>query len=207
MSVSDSDSNNVEMNAGAFDCVSLVDYKSTEFLPREPKPEHVAQLNLYNYLLKANGWPTADYLEVHYFSGKGEQPLEAPIWTDEQVLAYIQVKAQPVVESWLFSPFALGEVSVPLSLGEGKSDGDGEPTQVTQPAPALTNQAEADSWLPERLNPADRNNGGWKCNPQYCDHAAYCWPSGVPGLEQRARAKQAADGAVRRGFYAALKRT
>jgi len=172
--------------------VTLTDYKSTEFLPREPKPEHVAQVNIYNELLRANGWPPADALEIHYFSGKDEQPFPVPIWSSEQVQAYLQIRTLPLVESLLAKP----------------DDDEDEKNEVAgeQNFFAATNDAAVDaddSWLPARLNPLNRNAGGWKCDPKYCNYAHQCWPGpgGVPGLNEREAAKEKAEGARRRTLF------
>jgi len=135
--------------------VTLTDYKSTEFLPRESKPEHVAQVNIYNELLRVNGWPPADALEIHYFSGKEEQPFPVPIWSSGQVQQYLQLRTLPLVESLLAKP--------------DEDEDDENEVAGEQSLFAATNDAAVDaddSWLPARLDPLNRNAGGWEVRPE-----------------------------------------
>ena len=100
----------------------LQDWKTTDNLPKYGAyPSHVAQVNIYRWLLGLD--PEKTTLEVHYFSMKGHKscPLResstrggrtsvSQYWTDEQVEAYLDdrlVKLKASLDANIPMPYAL----------------------------------------------------------------------------------------------------
>ena len=100
----------------------LQDWKTTDNLPKYGAyPSHVAQVNIYRWLLGLD--PEKTTLEVHYFSMKGHKacPLResstrggrtsmSQYWSDEQVEAYLDdrlVKLKASLESGIPMPYAM----------------------------------------------------------------------------------------------------
>jgi hypothetical protein len=129
---------------------TLIDYKSTAALAYLPKPEHIGQLNSYNLLLEVNRLPRADRLAIDYFSMQAEQVIEVEVWESERTIAYLEERIRPRLAALLAGP------------------------QAEEQA-----EADRDAWLPPRLDPKDRKNGGWKCHRDYCRYADFCWPKGI----------------------------
>lgn len=139
---------------------TLIDYKSTSWLPKEPKPEHIAQIKVYNLLLRENGQPSADALALDYFSMQGEMVFPVPLWDFEATREYLAEKARPVVEAIL---------SIEVAQAQDFEAMEG--------------------WLPPKVNPLDPETGGWKCDYcDHSD--GMCWPDGVPEAPRKTRKKR-----------------
>lgn len=144
---------------------TLTDYKTTEWLPDKAKPEHELQLNIYVFLLAANGYDIPDELRVEYIGMKTQVIRVAELWEVDHTLEQIRQKLLPIVES-----SQAIEQKIQEEFGGDKNAF----------ADCFTPQdPEIESLLPTRLNPLDKKNGGWKCNG-YCPHTTNCWPKGVP---------------------------
>lgn len=113
---------------------TLFDYKSTAMLPYSPKPEHLAQVSLYNELRRQNGLPTANRIAINYFSMSGERIFEAEPYTPDELQAYLTKKITPIIEALLAMPT--------------NADAYAEDT---------------DEWLPKRIDPLNKEIG-WKCS-------------------------------------------
>jgi hypothetical protein len=80
----------------------LDDYKYTAYPPREPRPEHEAQLNVYAWLLENNGLDvdTARVIYLHpknRQTGKRQTTYDVSLWSPEAVERYITAKLLPHV--------------------------------------------------------------------------------------------------------------
>lgn len=145
---------------------TLTDYKTSDWLPDRAKPDHELQLNLYNLLLEANGFPKADELQVEYLGMKGEAIREAQVWDSDTTFDQLRERILPILTSRLAFQAKLD-----------REFGGNEAAFLEQAEPE---DAEIESLLPLRLNPLDKAHGGWKC-AGYCSHTHQCWPNGVPG--------------------------
>ncbi len=69
----------------------LLDYKRPKSLPREAKPEHVAQVNIYRWLVEPQY--EVDNLELVYLGASGPRRLPAAVWPLAQTEAYVAARA------------------------------------------------------------------------------------------------------------------
>lgn len=76
----------------------LIDYKTVERPPRTPSPTHIAQLNLYRWLV-APSYPI-DRLGIVYLTMRATRKVEVPIWPDGQVERYLYERAGGLAEAF-----------------------------------------------------------------------------------------------------------
>ena len=68
----------------------LWDHKTTRFCPKEPKLEHIAQTNIYAWLIGKNGQPKPGIIEINYIDGEKAIPFRFEPWSDASVEAYLR---------------------------------------------------------------------------------------------------------------------
>jgi hypothetical protein len=77
----------------------LIDYKTTDRAPRQPSPLHIAQLNVYRWVVA----PTYEIerLGIVYLTMKGVQKASVPLWPDGQVERFLQERAGALAEAYV----------------------------------------------------------------------------------------------------------
>jgi CRISPR/Cas system-associated exonuclease Cas4 (RecB family) len=76
----------------------LLDYKTTDRAPKLLSPMHIAQLNVYRWLV-APHYPI-DRLGIVYLTMREARKVAAPIWPDGQVERYLIERAGPLAEAY-----------------------------------------------------------------------------------------------------------
>lgn len=76
----------------------LIDYKTTDRAPRQPSELHVAQVNLYRWLVLPQ-YPI-ERLGIVYLTMKGVQKAAVPIWPDGQVERFLHERAGALAEAY-----------------------------------------------------------------------------------------------------------
>ncbi len=76
----------------------LIDYKTTDRAPRVPSELHIAQLNLYRWLVAPVH--EIDRLGIVYLTMKGVKKTSVPIWPDGQVERYVAERAGPLADAY-----------------------------------------------------------------------------------------------------------
>jgi CRISPR/Cas system-associated exonuclease Cas4 (RecB family) len=76
----------------------LIDYKTTDRAPRQPSPLHIAQLNVYRWLVAPEH--QIDRLGIVYLTMKGVQKASVPIWPDGQVERLLQDRGGALAEAY-----------------------------------------------------------------------------------------------------------
>jgi CRISPR/Cas system-associated exonuclease Cas4 (RecB family) len=76
----------------------LIDYKTTDRAPRQPSPQHIAQLNAYRWLVAPSY--QIDRLGIVYLTMKGVQKASVPIWPDGQVERLLAERAGALAEAY-----------------------------------------------------------------------------------------------------------
>jgi hypothetical protein len=76
----------------------LIDYKTTDRAPRQPSPMHIAQLNVYRWLVAPDH--QIDRLGIVYLTMKGVQKAAVPIWPDGQVERFLYERVGPLAEAF-----------------------------------------------------------------------------------------------------------
>jgi CRISPR/Cas system-associated exonuclease Cas4 (RecB family) len=76
----------------------LIDYKTTDRAPRQISPLHVAQLNVYRWLVTP--YHQIDRLGIVYLTMKGVQKASVPIWPDRQAERFLQERAGALAEAY-----------------------------------------------------------------------------------------------------------
>ena len=76
----------------------LIDYKTTDRAPRLPSPLHIAQLNVYRWLV-ALAHPI-ERLGIVYLTMKGVQKASVPLWPDGQVERFLQERAGALADAY-----------------------------------------------------------------------------------------------------------
>lgn len=77
----------------------LVDYKTTDRAPRTLSPMHIAQLNVYRWLV-APEYQIAK-LGIVYLTMRETKKVAVPIWPDGQVERFLAERAGPLAEAYL----------------------------------------------------------------------------------------------------------
>lgn len=86
----------------------IVDYKTKHEAPTEPDPTHVAQLNLYRYLVTHGGidletgqpsYLEIDTLGIVYVTMSALRKVKVPVWSDEQTEAYLNPRLSALAEA------------------------------------------------------------------------------------------------------------
>jgi hypothetical protein len=72
----------------------LEDHKFVGWPPKELKPDHEAQVNVYKWLIEDQGYEV-DSAAVNYLHTKGYIQFEVPLWTTPAVEGYIRRKLVP----------------------------------------------------------------------------------------------------------------
>jgi len=76
----------------------LIDYKTTDRAPRQASPLHIAQLNVYRWLV------TPEYeierLGIVYLTMKGVQKAAVPCWPEGQAERFLQERAGALAEAY-----------------------------------------------------------------------------------------------------------
>jgi hypothetical protein len=75
----------------------LIDYKTTDRAPRQPSPLHIAQLNVYRWLVAPHH--LIDRLGIVYLTMKGVQKAAVPIWPDGQAERFLLERAGALAEA------------------------------------------------------------------------------------------------------------
>jgi CRISPR/Cas system-associated exonuclease Cas4 (RecB family) len=81
----------------------LIDYKTTDRPPRLPSELHIAQLNIYRWLVAPVH--QIDRLGIVYLTMKGVKKASVPIWPDGQVERYLADRAGPLAEAYAGGPW------------------------------------------------------------------------------------------------------
>jgi len=77
----------------------LIDYKTTDRAPRQPSPLHVAQLNVYRWLVAPDY--AIERLGVVYLTMKGVQKASVPLWPDGQAERFVRERAGALAEAYV----------------------------------------------------------------------------------------------------------
>lgn len=77
----------------------LIDYKTTDRAPRQPSPLHIAQLNVYRWLVAPAH--EIERLGIVYLTMKGVQKASVPIWPDGQAERFLQERAGALAEAYV----------------------------------------------------------------------------------------------------------
>jgi hypothetical protein len=76
----------------------LIDYKTTDRAPRQPSPLHIAQVNVYRWLVGPEF--AIDRLGIVYLTMKGVKKASVPVWPDGHVERFIQERAGGLAEAY-----------------------------------------------------------------------------------------------------------
>ena len=76
----------------------LIDYKTTDRPPRQPSPLHIAQLNVYRWLVSPQY--EIDRLGIVYLTMKSVQKAPVPIWPAGQAERFLQERAGALAEAY-----------------------------------------------------------------------------------------------------------
>jgi hypothetical protein len=77
----------------------LVDYKTTDRAPRQLSPLHIAQLNVYRWLVAPAH--AIERLGIVYLTMKGVQKASVPLWPDGQAERFLQERAGALAEAYV----------------------------------------------------------------------------------------------------------
>jgi hypothetical protein len=75
----------------------LSDHKFVGYRPKELRPDHDKQINVYSWLLDGASLPV-DTASVVYMDAKGEVEFDVPLWSTEAVEGYIIRSLRPHIE-------------------------------------------------------------------------------------------------------------
>lgn len=76
----------------------LIDYKTTDRAPRQPSPLHIAQLNVYRWLVAPEY--EIERLGIVYLTMKGVQKASVPLWPDGQAERFLQERAGALADAY-----------------------------------------------------------------------------------------------------------
>jgi CRISPR/Cas system-associated exonuclease Cas4 (RecB family) len=76
----------------------LLDYKTTDRAPRSVSPLHIAQLNVYRWLVAPQY--EIERLGIVYLTMRETKKAAAPIWPDGEVERYLAERAGPLAEAY-----------------------------------------------------------------------------------------------------------
>jgi hypothetical protein len=76
----------------------LIDYKTTDRAPRQPSPLHIAQVNVYRWLVGPEF--AIDRLGIVYLTMKGVKKASVPVRPDGHVERFIQERAGALAEAY-----------------------------------------------------------------------------------------------------------
>jgi len=76
----------------------LLDYKTTDRAPRTLSPMHIAQLNVYRWLVAPQH--QIDRLGIVYLTMRETKKVAVPIWPDGQVERFLAERAGPLAEAY-----------------------------------------------------------------------------------------------------------
>lgn len=79
------------------------DYKFVGWKPKELRPEHAAQVNVYAWILEGNGYPveTGRIIYLHQKArdtGKRKTIIDVPMWDEPKTQSYIHARLLPYEE-------------------------------------------------------------------------------------------------------------
>jgi hypothetical protein len=77
----------------------LIDYKTTDRAPRQLSPLHIAQLNVYRWLV-APAYEI-ERLGIVYLTMKGVQKASVPLWPEGQAERFLQERAGALAEAYV----------------------------------------------------------------------------------------------------------
>lgn len=76
----------------------LIDYKTTDRAPRTPSPLHIAQLNVYRWLVAPEY--EIERLGIVYLTMKGVRKASVPLWPDGQAERFLQERAGALADAY-----------------------------------------------------------------------------------------------------------
>jgi CRISPR/Cas system-associated exonuclease Cas4 (RecB family) len=76
----------------------LIDYKTADRVPRTLSAHHIAQLNVYRWLVTSHH--EIERLGLVYLTMRETKKVGAPIWPDGQVERYLAERAGPLAEAY-----------------------------------------------------------------------------------------------------------
>jgi CRISPR/Cas system-associated exonuclease Cas4 (RecB family) len=76
----------------------LIDYKTTDRAPKLPSPLHIAQLNVYRWLVVPEY--QIERLGIVYLTMKGVQKASVPVWPEGQVERFLQERAGALADAY-----------------------------------------------------------------------------------------------------------
>jgi hypothetical protein len=76
----------------------LIDYKTTDRAPRSPSPLHIAQLNVYRWLVAPEY--EIERLGIVYLTMKGVRKAPIPLWPDGQAERFLQERAGSLADAY-----------------------------------------------------------------------------------------------------------
>ena len=77
----------------------LIDYKTTDRAPRQASPLHIAQLNVYRWLVAPEY--AIERLGIVYLTMKGVQKASVPCWPEGQAERFLQERAGALAEAYV----------------------------------------------------------------------------------------------------------
>lgn len=82
------------------DQAHIDDYKFVGWKPKELRPEHEAQVNVYAWILEGNGFPVVSGRIIYLHqkardTGKRRTMIDVPMWNTENIEAYIATRLVP----------------------------------------------------------------------------------------------------------------
>lgn len=79
------------------DQATLYDHKNTQFIQKQAKPEHVAQVSIYAWLLGKNNWPRPLVGRITYMDNAHSVVYDVKLWSDDTVEVYLEDRLQDLV--------------------------------------------------------------------------------------------------------------
>jgi len=76
----------------------LIDYKTTDRAPKLPSPLHIAQLNVYRWLVAPEY--QIERLGIVYLTMKGVRKASVPVWPEGQVERFLQERAGALADAY-----------------------------------------------------------------------------------------------------------
>ena len=77
----------------------LIDYKTTDRAPRQPSPLHIAQLNVYRWLVAPDY--EIERLGIVYLTMKGVHKASVPLWPDGQAERFLLERAGALADAYV----------------------------------------------------------------------------------------------------------